>query len=275
MRIGIMQGRLLPPIAGRIQAFPGVEWRREFEIAADVGLESIEWIFEASTLSDNPLGHDQSAAVIRDVCQASGVTVASVCADWFMERPLLQGTLSDRAESERTLERLIERCHHIGIARVVLPFVDASAIRSDREQSELIEVLGDVASGARQRGVELHLETDLGPSDFARLLDRIPSESVKVNYDSGNSASLGYRVQDEFDAYGPRVGSVHVKDRVTGGGTVPLGEGNADFEALFAGLADLAYSGDLILQVARGVPGAEAGWAQANLAFVRRYLTSP
>ena len=275
MRIGIMQGRLLPPIAGRIQAFPGVEWRREFEIAADVGLESIEWIFEASTLSDNPLAYDQSATLIRDVSQASGVAVASVCADWFMERPLLQGTLSDRGESERTLEQLMERCHHIGIERVVLPFVDASAIRSDREQSDLIELLGRVASTARQRGVELHLETDLGPSDFARLLDRIPAESVKANYDSGNSASLGYRVQEEFAAYGARIGSVHVKDRVIGGGTVPLGEGNADFEALFAGLAGLAYCGDLILQVARGVAGAEAQGAQANLAFVRRYLTSP
>jgi L-ribulose-5-phosphate 3-epimerase len=275
MRIGIMQGRLLPPIAGRIQAFPGVEWRREFEIAANVGLESIEWIFEVSTMSGNPLGHDQSATLIRDASQASRVAVASVCADWFMERPLLRGTLSDRAESERTLELLIERCHHIGIERVVLPFVDASAIRSELERMDLIALLGRLASDAAKRGIELHLETDLGPSDFGRLLDRIPASGVKVNYDSGNSASLGYRVQEEFGAYGARIGSVHVKDRMTGGGTVPLGEGDADFEALFAGLAGLAYNGDLILQVARGNAGAEALWAQANLAFVRRYLTSP
>ena len=37
---------------------------------------------------------------------------------------------------------------------------------------------------------------------------------IKVNYDSGNSASLGYDPTDEFAAYGERVGSVHIKDRV-------------------------------------------------------------
>jgi len=157
---------------------------------------------------------------------------------------------------------------------VVLPFVDASAIASERERVDLIELLGRVASDAAERGIELHLETDLGPADFGRLLDRIPAENVKVNYDSGNSASLGYRVPEGLTAYGARIGSVHIKDRVTGGGTVPLGEGNADFEALFDGLAGLAYRGDFILQVARGAAGAEAQWAQANLAFVRRYLAS-
>jgi hexulose-6-phosphate isomerase len=274
MRIGIMQGRLLPPVAGRIQAFPGAEWRLEFAIAAEVGLETVEWIFEESTVSDNPMGHDESASIIRDVSAEYRVVVASVCADWFMERPLLRGIPADRAESERTLERLIERCHLVGIERIVLPFVDASAIRSDVERSDLVTLLERFAPHAAGRGVELHLETDLGPSEFGRLLDRVPAETVKVNYDSGNSASLGYRAHEEFAAYGARIGSVHIKDRVTGGGTVPLGEGNADFEALFAGLARLAYKGDFILQVARGVPGAEASWALAHLAFVRRHLPS-
>ena len=66
---------------------------------------------------------------------------------------------------------------------------------------------------------------------------------LKVNYDSGNSSSLGYHPRDEFAAYGCRVGSVHIKDRVRGGGTVPLGTGNADFPALFAALKKIAYRG--------------------------------
>ena len=48
---------------------------------------------------------------------------------------------------------------------------------------------------------------------------------MRVNYDSGNSASLGYRPRDEFAAYGSRVGSVHLKDRRLGAGTAPLGRG--------------------------------------------------
>ena len=45
--------------------------------------------------------------------------------------------------------------------------------------------------------------------------------------DIGNSASLGLNPLDEFEAFGDRILNVHVKDRVLGGTTVPLGLGNA------------------------------------------------
>ena len=91
---------------------------------------------------------------------------------------------------------------------------------------------------------------------------------VKVNYDSGNSSSLDYRPADEFAAYGPRVGSVHIKDRVRGGGTVPIHSGDTDFAALFRHLAEINYHGDFVLQVARGPSGDEVAWARANRDFV-------
>jgi L-ribulose-5-phosphate 3-epimerase len=87
---------------------------------------------------------------------------------------------------------------------------------------------------------------------------------VRVNYDSGNSASLGYDVGRELAAYGTRIGSVHVKDRIRGGSTVPLGSGDADLTALFEGLAGLRYQGDYVLQVARGEDGNEVQWARQN-----------
>ncbi len=139
------------------------------------------------------------------------------------------------------------------------------------DRQRVIAVLGDAAPFAHRKNVELHLETDLGPIEFATFLDSVPSENVKVNYDSGNSASLGYKVEDEFGAYGGRIGSVHVKDRVLGGSTVPLGTGNADFPALFSEMRRIGYRGDLTLQVARSEPGNEVSWAIANRAFVARY----
>ncbi len=97
---------------------------------------------------------------------------------------------------------------------------------------------------------------------------------IWVNYDSGNSASLGYRPEDEFAAYGARVGSVHIKDRVRGGGTVPLGTGDTDFLSLFACLRDLGYGGDYVMQAARGTAGDELAWARRNLAFVRHLIAA-
>jgi len=88
---------------------------------------------------------------------------------------------------------------------------------------QVVAALEQVVPTMEETGVELHLETSLSPSEFSRLLARLPSPLIKVNYDSGNSASLGYDPTEEFAAYGARLGSIHIKDRVLGGGTVPLG----------------------------------------------------
>jgi hexulose-6-phosphate isomerase len=157
------------------------------------------------------------------------------------------------------------------VTRIVLPFVDNSAIRDDADRDAVVDTLQRALPAAEAAGIELHLETSLAPEEFAALLARIPHPSVKVNYDSGNSSSLGYRPAEEFAAYGDRLGSVHIKDRVLHGATKALGEGNADLDAVFAGLRRLNYAGDFILQVARGAPGDEVAWARRNRAYVERY----
>jgi L-ribulose-5-phosphate 3-epimerase len=97
---------------------------------------------------------------------------------------------------------------------------------------------------------------------------------VMVNYDSGNSASLGYQPKDEFAAYGARVGSVHLKDRRKGAGTVPLGEGDTDFAALFECLGAVSYRRDFIMQVARGIAGDELQWARHNASAARCWIAA-
>ena len=44
--IGTMQGRLLPKYKGRYQAHPIDYWQKEFEIAKNIGLGCIEFIFD-------------------------------------------------------------------------------------------------------------------------------------------------------------------------------------------------------------------------------------
>jgi hexulose-6-phosphate isomerase len=167
---------------------------------------------------------------------------------------------------------LIGRCRQAGIARVVLPFVDAARIAMPPDERRALDVLRHIMPRCAATGVEIHLETSLAPQAFSSLLAQIPDPLLRVNYDSGNSASLGYDVDEELAAYGTRIGSVHVKDRIHGGGTVPLGTGAADLPALFSGLAALRYHGDYVLQVARGADGSEVESARQNRAFVVRQL---
>jgi hexulose-6-phosphate isomerase len=144
-----------------------------------------------------------------------------------------------------------------GVRRVVVPFVDNSALRGSNDADSLVECLAEIADDLSAAGVELHLESHLPSSDFAALLDRVEDPLVRANYDSGNSASLGYDPREEFAAYGDRIGSVHVKDRVRGGGTVALGTGDADIPLVLRLLAERGWDRPLVLQAARGPDGSE------------------
>ena len=262
--IGIMQGRLLPPAEGRFQSFPRDGWEAEFPLASAAGLDAIEWIYDVFGEDVNPLATDAGIALMHELGRTHGVAVVSTCADYFMDRPIVRAGADERRDIVSRLFWLIERARRAGIERIVLPFVDASRISGDADLQVASAVLRDVLPAAERAGVELHLEADLAPAPFAAWLAEVPHPGLKVNYDSGNSASLGYRPDEEFAAYGARIGSVHIKDRRLGGGTVALGTGDADLPAVFSGLRRLQY--------ARPEPGAEVVRAAGDRRFVQRGL---
>ncbi len=267
-QIGIMQGRLSPPINGRIQAFPKQTWRDEFGKARACGLDLIEWIFEADEWEKNPL--ISALQEVLRLSQHSGVQIVSMCADYFMDLPLIRVSRTDQETRLDMLKELIARAEQLGVKYLGMPFVDASAIKTEEEQEEVMRYLRGCLPLAERSGVQLALETSLDPPTFTELLARLDHPNVKVNYDIGNSASLGYDTREEIEAYGKRIATIHVKDRKRGGGTVPLGTGDADFDATFAALAGAGYQGPFILQAARD--GEETLLAERNVQFVRRYL---
>ena len=264
MRIGAMQGRLLPPSDGCFQCFPRKHWKEEFPLAAEAGLDAIEWIYDFPGESDNPLGTDNGLAEMRLLSAKCNIAVVSVCADYFMECPLAKAEAAESEERINKLLWLLDRCKLAGIRRVVLPFVDNSRIDSDAEGAQAVQVLRHVLGLAEKADIELHLETSLDPKRFSSLLAKLPHPYLKVNYDSGNSASLGYDVREEIAVYGDRIGSVHIKDRVRGGGTVPLGTGNAEIPVLLSQLFRIGYKGDFVMQIARGDAGKELAWIRHN-----------
>ncbi len=105
-----------------------------------------------------------------------------------------------------------------------------------------------------EHGIVLRLLGDPGKIKIQRRLvlavEHHEADNVGANLDLGNSAALGYDALAECRAYGARVFNVHIKDRVLGGTTVPVGTGHTDFERAFRGLKDANYRGDFILQTA-------------------------
>jgi hexulose-6-phosphate isomerase len=272
--IGIMQGRLLPPTDNRIQCFPRQNWPEEFERGAKAGIDCIEWIYDLFGADINPIATDAGITQMKALTQKYGVQVLSICADYFMDRPLVRAGTGEMAERLVIMDWLLARGSLLGVNRVVVPFVDASRIDTNEEFEGVITTLQGILLMAERTGIEIHLETSLPPARFASLLERLPHPLLKVNYDSGNSSSLGYKPIEEFGAYGKRVGSVHIKDRTLGGGTVTPGTGDADFPALAECLKMVGYSGDFILQVARSVSGDEINWIRQNREFVLKHFVT-
>lgn len=269
-KLGIMQGRLCPPEGGRIQSFPAKTWREEFPRAKECGLDRIEWIVDDPEWERNPLMSAEGRAEIARLTKETGVEVKSACADLFMPQPLHSAPAEELSRREDNLRRIIEAAGEAGLEHIDVPFVDASAIKTDAALAQVAGVFKRLAPLAQSKGLLLCLETSLEPARFRALLERIGHPSVKANHDIGNSASLGYAPKDEFAALGEYVACVHIKDRVMGGGTVPLGTGNADFEAALAELSRVNYRGHFVLQVARGPD--EIEWTKKNVAWARRFI---
>ncbi len=169
MRIAVMQGRLLPPSDGSFQCFPRRLWREEFRLAAEAGLDAIEWIYDSPGESDNPLSTDDGLAEILRLSKICNIAVASLCADYFMEFPLAKAP-AEQEERIRKLVWLLDRCKLAGIRRVVLPFVDNSRIDSNSDEAQAVHVLRRVLGHAENADIELHLETSLDPQRFSSLL---------------------------------------------------------------------------------------------------------
>lgn len=268
--IGVMQGRLLPKYQGRYQAHPVGCWQKEFEVARDIGLDCIEFILDYNDAEDNPLLKEGGIDEIMSVSEQTGVTVNTICADYFMEAPLHSHKQGSAEKSQQVMARLLKNAAQLSVTDVVVPCVDQSTLDGQEAADCFVEKLAPMVEIAEQHGINLSLETDLAPQPFVKLLDRFNSDRVRVNYDIGNSAALGYEPVKELDAYGDRITDIHIKDRIFGGGPVVLGEGNANFEAFFSKLKDFDYQGPFIMQAYRDEEGLEI--FKQQLEWIKPYL---
>jgi len=248
LRVGVMQGRLSPRPPGKLQEFPSRTYADEFPKAARLGFHSIEWIFEAPGFEQNPLWSSAGRAEIRELVESSGVKVQSVCADYFMVHRLAGEAVETRARHCDVLAQLIEAARDVGADRILLPLLETSAVDTPELKREVAESLRRVAPIAEQQGVTLGLEMEIPGAEYAQLIESVGSSHVRAYYDTGNSTAQGLDIAADITALLPILCAVHVKDRVRGGGSKPLGTGDANFQGFFPRLLAGGFRGDFVLQ---------------------------
>jgi L-ribulose-5-phosphate 3-epimerase len=250
--IAIMQGRLSAP-RDRMQSFPWGEWEREFEHAQALGMDGIEWLFEYDRWEENPILSSAGRGSTRTLIAQTGVSVSSVCATYFMAKPLFQLDEEARRQSINILSELIVRTAEIGARTVLIPLLEVSRLHTAADRDLLLNSLKDPLEIAAQYAVMLGIEAELPTSQYLALVTLKPHKNLGIYYDVGNATAAGYNTAHDLSAFGRHLVGVHLKDRRLNGPNVPFGEGDTDFVAVGAALKRINYSGPLVLESASGV----------------------
>ena len=89
-----MQGRLIEKYNSRYQSFPPYTWKKEFFIASELDLPTIEFIADFENEDMNPFFlSKKDLDSLNTLASESNLKIISICADYFMENKLINDHL--------------------------------------------------------------------------------------------------------------------------------------------------------------------------------------
>lgn len=245
-RLGIMQGRLTDKPADRLQSFPHASWREEFSRARALGFGAVEWLVDDDGPDGNPLMTEAGRETIRARVGDTGVEVATACLHYFISGALWADDADRRARAGEELARILEACDRVGVKKAVIPAMDGASLASAEARTRF-EMAFPALLDRLGTDCALLLETDLPASELGEVI-AMTDGRVGVCFDIGNVTALGFDLAFEFRAQFDWLGEVHIKDRLVGGGTRLLGEGDTDLALAGALAAELGYEGPVTLE---------------------------
>lgn len=246
--IGFIQGRLVDQVYDRIQAFPLTSWKEEIKLALENDFNLMEWTIDYDFFYENPIFNDNDKQFFL---KQNNFNVNSITLDFSMHVPFWKCAGSLRKEVINRHIKLIESISDTDINILVIPLVDNGSIENVKQEKNLIEGLIDITKYLRRHNKKIAFESDFPPNILKKFINKFDEEFYGINYDTGNSAALGYDLEQEIDCYGDKIINIHIKDRIYKGNTVNLGSGSYDFKTFFNYFHDMSYAGNIILQTAR------------------------
>src|SRR5258706_3162074 len=222
-----------------------------FQLRREAGFEEIE-----CPTTPEP----SKAEEILDASRKTGLRIHSVMNQEHWRSPLSSG---DPSVVEKSMEGMRTSLHNANlwgadtvllVPAVVNPETSYAQAweRSQRQIRKLIPMAAElkVIIGLE----EVWNKFLLSPLEFARYVDEFQSPWIRAYFDVGNVAISGYP-QDWIRTLNKRIVKLHIKDfsfkkRVAE--FVPLREGEIDFRAVHAALADIGYKGTATVELPAG-----------------------
>lgn len=244
----LVQGRALLQ-SDTMQSFP-YNWEEEIPLIQQIGFSGIEWIYDKKSQNYNPITTKQGQEKIKEITTKYNIKLENIVLDWFMEYPLLSNDILSIDKKCEKLELLIQQSANAGFKRIIFPILEKNSIQTKMDKFEKI-MNKKIVKLLDEFNIEFHLETDLPVEKEYQLKENINHDKILICYDMGNSASFGYDPTDTIEKLKNYIGSVHIKDRMLNGGSVPLGEGNVKFSEVFKKLSEINFDGQYTFQIFR------------------------
>lgn len=247
MNFGFMQGRLVDSEkTGQIQYFPSKNWKKEIILSNSIGFNIMEWTINYENINSNHLFNQKKNQELIKILNTNNVSIPSVTCDFFMQRPSFKNKKNKKTLKD--LKKIIKLSRNIGVKFIILPLVDNSSINGEIEEKVLIKQIKEIIKILDNKQ-KILFEIDYPPNKIISFLKKF-NFKVGINYDTGNSASMGYSFEEEKN-YFNYVYNIHIKDRKFRGSSVRLGQGDFNFRTFFNFLKKIKYNKNLIFQTAR------------------------
>jgi len=250
MKLGIVQGRLSPPVEG-FQECPK-DWEKEFNTLDSLGLKHIEWIVTKQSFKDNPLFY----------VDLSKYPISSVCAD-----NLIDTYIANDSFLEKNLTPICEHALKNGIPCITIPLLEDSSMNCPHMRCQFLHIIKYYADKYNDLIFSFEIESHeyvIKDIIYAR-------ENFKLTYDTGNMTSLGIDHEYYIDKFHEKINNVHLKDRTFNGETVVPGKGKTDFEKIFDILLDNKYSQSYTIQTAREESGCEIDTIKKHMVVLKDF----
>ena len=249
-RIGFMQGRLSPIENGMIQKFPLEQWHNELPIAKENNWKLMEWTIDNFSFDANPLIINNGNN-LKNIYEDFNISIDSITADFFMQSPFFLADTDKGKEFELDKIKIVaDSMSALNIKHIVLPLVDNGSMINNNISSEIvIDTLSSIFNN--YTNISFTFESDFEPVRLLNFIEDFKLNNVGINYDSGNSSSLGFNCEDELSTYMHLIKNCHLKDRIYKGTTMPFGEGDANLKQVLEIFMTSSYEGNFIIQGAR------------------------
>jgi len=246
------QGRLPIKKALYINMLPrALSLADRFKMARDTGFEQME----VGTATDQ-----NQADEIRKASESAGVPIHSVMNQAHWKFPLSAADPAVVAESIKGMETSLRNARFWGADTVLLVPAVVNAETGYRDaMTRSQENVRKLLPLAQELKVVIGIENVsnkflLSPLEFADYVDGFKSPWVRAYFDVGNIMLYGFP-QDWIRTLGKRIVKLHLKDfsyRKNVVAYVNLREGDVNWPAVYAALAEIGFSGTATCELASG-----------------------